>query len=127
MLGEFGRGGTGDYAACMARKQIEVIARGAWQEQGKLLVCRSLAGGHIYLPGGHVEFDEPASAALEREMLEETGWRVRAGGLIATVESRFTQPGSKTGKPKPHHEINLVFSITPLSTPALYLKCFAWI
>lgn len=83
--------------------RIEVIARGVAVRDGRVLLCRSVEGGYTYLPGGHVEPGEPAARALEREMLEETGARVRAGDLLCIHEERFAQQGA------PRHEINLVF------------------
>jgi len=39
--------------------------------------------GRWTLPGGFVEEDEAPDTAVEREVLEETGLRVKAGGLLA--------------------------------------------
>jgi ADP-ribose pyrophosphatase YjhB (NUDIX family) len=39
--------------------------------------------GRWTLPGGYVEEDEPPDRAVEREVAEETGLRVRAAGLLA--------------------------------------------
>src|SRR5262249_814619 len=43
---------------------IEVIARGLLRDRSQILVCQSLKHGYCYLPGGHVEFGEPAAVAL---------------------------------------------------------------
>ncbi|MGK8521280.1 NUDIX hydrolase [Nocardia asteroides] len=49
---------------------------------GRLLLVRRVAddyhGGMYELPGGGVESDETFAACVERELLEETGLRVRA-------------------------------------------------
>lgn len=88
-----------------APHRIEIIARGVMRRDGHILLCRSLAGGHAYLPGGHVEPGEPAAAALRREMHEETGLDTTPGPLLCVHEERFTQGGT------PRHEINLVFHV----------------
>lgn len=94
-----------DESARAAPKRIEVIARGVARRDGALLVCRSMPGGHAYLPGGHVEPGEAAADALARELLEETGLESRVGPLLLVAEARFTQAG------RPRHEINLVFHV----------------
>jgi len=66
-------------------------------------MCRSTTSGHYYLPGGHIEFAEPASQALKRELVEETGQQITVGPLLLTTENTFND-----GK-HDHHEINLVF------------------
>lgn len=86
-------------------ESIEVIARGVWVESGQLLICRNVKHGHRFLPGGHVEFDEPGERALAREMREEAGVRVTVGEPLGVFESRFTQ------KNRRKHEINLIYSI----------------
>ena len=42
------------------------------------------------LPGGGIEFDEPLSAGVVREVLEETGYTVELGPLLA--EDHLTWP-----------------------------------
>ena len=72
----------------MPDNTIEIIARGALICSRRLLLCRNRKHGHVFLPGGHVEFGEPARAALEREMREETGYLPkkveRLGGFYAS-------------------------------------------
>ena len=86
-------------------RHIEVIARGLVIQADRVLVCRDLAGDYLFLPGGHVEFDEPSSGALRREFQEEAGLNVEVNELLHTSESRFFQ------QEKRHHEINLVFHV----------------
>ncbi|MEM1423480.1 MAG: NUDIX domain-containing protein [Planctomycetota bacterium] len=91
---------------------LEVLARGILIRGGsdapRILVCRSVAGGYCYLPGGHVEFDEPASSALDREFREETGLACRPGALALVMEERFEQRGRR------RHEYCLVFHVEHL-------------
>jgi 8-oxo-dGTP diphosphatase len=73
--------------------------------QGHLLLCHSKGAANTYLPGGHVEFREPARAALEREIAEELGRRSKTGRFLGCVEHVFRQKGQW------HAEVNLVFEL----------------
>lgn len=84
---------------------IECLSRGVLVEEGSVLVCRDLAHGHAYLPGGHIETGEPAHEALGREYQEETGLEIQVGPLALVWEAMFTQQGSSK------HEITLVFHV----------------
>jgi 8-oxo-dGTP pyrophosphatase MutT (NUDIX family) len=56
---------------------------------GRLLVVRrrhAPAAGQWSLPGGRVEPGESQAAAVEREVLEETGLRVRVGEAVGSVK-----------------------------------------
>lgn len=94
-----------------AAKHIEVIARGLWVRDGKLLVCRNVKHGHCYLPGGHVEAGEPATEALRREFVEETGEDVTVGALCIVAEQLFSQRGT------PRHELSFVFHVEHSGEP----------
>jgi ADP-ribose pyrophosphatase YjhB (NUDIX family) len=86
--------------------EIEVIARGLLMERGRVLMCRSVAGGYYYLPGGHVEFGEAAAAAVAREVAEECGLAVRVGECLLVTEVVFRAK-------RTHHEVSLVFHVQP--------------
>lgn len=88
----------------MSSHTIEFIARGLIVHQNHVLVCWNPEGQYGYLPGGHVEQDESAAAALAREMVEETGLKSRVGPLLLTHENRFR------ARKRAHHELNLVFA-----------------
>lgn len=87
---------------------IETIARGLVRSGSRVLLCRNKKHGHHYLPGGHIEFGEPARAALAREILEEAGLPCVVGPLMVTEEQVFTQKG------KNRHEITLIFRVDQL-------------
>jgi 8-oxo-dGTP diphosphatase len=84
---------------------IEVIARGILTRANRVLLCRSLFGGYVYLPGGHVEFGEPARAALVREVEEELGASLEAGEFLGLLEHVFRDAGGA------HAELNVLFRL----------------
>lgn len=86
-----------------SRGVIETIARGVCVREGKVLICRAKGASTSYLPGGHIEFGERGSEALEREMMEETGIAVKAREPLGVFENTFNQHG------KHHAEINLIY------------------
>ena len=96
----------------MPDRPTECIARGLCTAHGRVLLCQNLKHSYYYLPGGHIEFAEPAAAALAREFLEETGLAATIGSPLLITEQAFTQ-----GK-KARHEINIVFHVEHLGPPA---------
>jgi 8-oxo-dGTP diphosphatase len=69
---------------------MPVVAVGAVVvEHGRVLLVRRgrpPQQGRWSVPGGRVEWGELLAAAVEREVLEETGIRVRCGGFVGVAE-----------------------------------------
>lgn len=91
---------------------VETIVRGLAVHSGSVLLCRSKKHAYHYLPGGHIEFGEPARAALAREIMEEAGVGCDVGALLLTEEQVFEQRG------KNRHEITLIFELKRLDAEA---------
>lgn len=94
----------------MSPAHTEIIARGILVHHSRVLLCRNVKHGYSYLPGGHVEFAEPASVALAREIEEELGLPSRIGAFLFGTEEVFETRG------KTHHEVNLVFHVEQLGS-----------
>lgn len=88
----------------------EVIARGVLFGARGILLCRVIGKDNTFLPGGHIEFGEPAALALAREVKEELGMRVEVGDFFGVVECVYLDNTAQ------HHEINFVFE---MNSPAV--------
>ncbi len=75
-------------------------------DRGHVLLHQAAGEDFWALPGGRVEFGEAAGAALQREMLEEIGQRVRPMRLLWVVENFFEDDS------RPHQELGLYFLAT---------------
>jgi ADP-ribose pyrophosphatase YjhB (NUDIX family) len=89
----------------MGGDNIEVMARGVCVMRGQLLLCRTMKAKITYLPGGHVEFHEPARESLRREIAEELGLKSRVGRFLGAVEHTYTRKGMRSC------EVNLCFRV----------------
>ncbi len=69
-----------------------VDVRGAVFKGGKLLLVRERADGGWTLPGGWVDVGEMPSASAEREVLEESGLRVKASRVIGIYDANRVGP-----------------------------------
>jgi ADP-ribose pyrophosphatase YjhB (NUDIX family) len=69
-----------DHEAGYATPKLDV--RGVVFRGNKLLMVRELSDGGWTLPGGWVDINEPPSLAIEREVMEEAGYKVRAAKLL---------------------------------------------
>ena len=74
-------------------KAREHIARGIVCKDGKILLCKNIAGGYCFLPGGHVEENESSKEALEREFLEESGTAVTVIRYVGSFHNEFESSG----------------------------------
>ena len=88
-----------------AKKEIEILARGACVRGGKVLVCRNRKHGNVYLPGGHVDWGEDSRRAVAREWREELGVACEAGRFLGVIEQVYPARGGRTC------EISLVFEV----------------
>ena len=60
--------------------------RGVVFQGERLLLVKELADGGWTLPGGWVDVNEPPSRAAEREVWEESGYRVKAARLLGLYD-----------------------------------------
>lgn len=88
-------------------KKIDVLVRALIIYKGKILVCKKKNKNYYLLPGGHVEFKESAFRALERELTEELGLKIKRCDFIGGSEHYFVEDKKR------FHEINLVFKTIP--------------
>ena len=84
-------------------KDIELLARGVLVRDGHILLCHNRKKKNYFLPGGHIEFNEAAKAALQREIKEETGLKNSVGRFLGASEHAFKYKGRRVC------EINIVF------------------
>ena len=72
--------------------ELSVAAGIIWNE-GRILICRRPAGGHMpglwEFPGGKIECGENPQEALHREICEELGIEVRVGRLHWETRHRY--------------------------------------
>jgi ADP-ribose pyrophosphatase YjhB (NUDIX family) len=90
----------------MKDNAIELIVRGVCVRNRQVLLCHGKGADNTYLPGGHIEPGESATAALTRELREELGQASVPGRFLGAVEHTFVQRGTR------RYELNLVFAVT---------------
>ncbi len=81
-------------------------------EKGEILMVRHHRQGWVY-PGGIVESGENVIDAVKREILEETGVRVRVGELFCIASNTTAHPGYNGVREVPT-KLNLDFLCTYL-------------
>jgi ADP-ribose pyrophosphatase YjhB (NUDIX family) len=85
-----------------ATPKVEV--RGAVFADGRVLLVRERSDGRWTLPGGWVDVNDSPAQAVEREILEESGYRARAVKLAALLDkNRHPHP------PSVHHIYKVLF------------------
>lgn len=82
----------------------KVICRAAVIDDGRILMVRETADGRWTLPGGWIDIGESAATATEREVFEESGYRVAVRKLAAVYDKlQHDHPAT------PHHSYLLFF------------------
>jgi ADP-ribose pyrophosphatase YjhB (NUDIX family) len=65
----------------------KVDVRGGVFKDDRLLMVREKIDGRWSMPGGWADVNEPPAAMVEREVWEESGYRVKARKLVGVYES----------------------------------------
>lgn len=90
---------------------VNLIVRALIVHEGHLLMTtitgenKDYAQDLHFLPGGHVDYNEPALIALKREIKEEMHLEVSDAEFKGVLECSWDKKG------KPYHEINLVYQV----------------
>lgn len=93
---------------------LHVLTRGVLIIDDHILLCKTktLQTNFYFLPGGHIECGESASAALLRELREEIGYDFVVNRFLGVSEYSFDP--QKTIHAKCHtHDYSLLFVISP--------------
>jgi ADP-ribose pyrophosphatase YjhB (NUDIX family) len=83
--------------------KLHILARGIIKDGSKLLVCKN--NTNTFLPGGHLEFNENLTMALEREVNEELGLECIVEKYIGCMESIWEERNTY------NQEINHLFLV----------------
>jgi ADP-ribose pyrophosphatase YjhB (NUDIX family) len=70
----------------------KIDVRGAVIQDGKILLIQERADGKWAMPGGWADLGNPPASAAEREVWEESGFRVKAEKVVAVIDANRVQP-----------------------------------
>ena len=70
----------------------KIDVRGAVFRDQKILLVKERADGGWTMPGGWVDVGDTPSGSVEREVLEESGFRVRAKKLVGIYDANRIKP-----------------------------------
>lgn len=100
--------------------RFNVRAAGVIFQQNHVLLHKLISDSFWALPGGRVEFLEPAQETIKREMQEELGIDICVEKLLWVVENFFIR------NDKSYHELGFYFLISSHSHPDFYtpIKAF---
>jgi ADP-ribose pyrophosphatase YjhB (NUDIX family) len=70
----------------------KVDVRGAIFHEGQLLLVKERIDGEWTMPGGWADVGDTPSSSVEREVLEESGYRVKAVKLIGVYDANRQEP-----------------------------------
>ncbi len=70
----------------------KVDVRGAVVQDGKILLIQERADGKWAMPGGWADLGNSPASVAEREVWEESGFRVKAEKVVAVLDANRIQP-----------------------------------
>jgi ADP-ribose pyrophosphatase YjhB (NUDIX family) len=70
----------------------KVDVRGAVVHEGKILLIQERADGHWAMPGGWADLGNSPSSVAEREVWEESGYRVKTEKVVAVLDANRIEP-----------------------------------
>ena len=70
----------------------KVDVRGAVVHEGKILLIQERADGMWAMPGGWADLGNSPASVAEREVWEESGYRVKAEKVIAVIDANRIEP-----------------------------------
>lgn len=113
----------------------KIDVRGAVVRDDKILLIRERMDGKWAMPGGWAEMGNAPAEAAEREVWEESGFRVRAAKVVAVIDANRIEPMEfyhafkiiflctiLDGEPRTSHETSAVgfFGLNDLPPLSLY-------
>lgn len=70
----------------------KVDVRGAVVQDGKILLIQERADGNWAMPGGWADLGNAPASVAEREVWEESGFRVKAEKVVAVIDANRIEP-----------------------------------
>lgn len=70
----------------------KIDVRGAVIRDGKILLIQERADGMWAMPGGWADLGDAPAAMVEREVWEESGFRVKAEKIVAVIDANRVEP-----------------------------------
>jgi ADP-ribose pyrophosphatase YjhB (NUDIX family) len=70
----------------------KVDVRGAVVQEGKILLIQERADGKWAMPGGWADLGNSPASVAEREVWEESGFRVKAEKVVAVLDANRIEP-----------------------------------
>jgi ADP-ribose pyrophosphatase YjhB (NUDIX family) len=90
----------------------KVDVRGAVVRDGKILLIQERADGNWAMPGGWADLGNSPASVAEREVWEESGFRVKAEKVVAVIDANRLEPMEF------YHAYKLIFLCTLLDGEA---------
>jgi ADP-ribose pyrophosphatase YjhB (NUDIX family) len=110
----------------------KIDVRGAIVREGKILLIQERADGKWAMPGGWADLGNAPASVAEREVWEESGFRVKAEKVVAVIDANRIAPMEfyhafkiiflcrlLDGEPRPSYETLAVDFFDPKDLPPL--------